>query len=86
MNYIKYVENVLESIPKGLAKASYDTGFGLTITSEHLGDECHAFDVRTYEIVRVKPPSDDDPNWDKSWAMCKRMVNEYIAKSINLRG
>lgn len=80
--YIEHVKSILEEIPKDqVVKASYDTGFGLSLTDEHLGDSPMTLFVVQHRVAKIQAPRIEDSNqWDEAWAEAKRLVNEFIAE------
>lgn len=79
--YILYVQGVLESIHQDeQVKASYDTGYGITLTDEHLGDSPMTLFVVQHKVRKVEPPRiKGSDEWDLAWSIGKKLINDFIA-------
>lgn len=80
--YIEHVKATLECIPEGqVVKASYDTGFGLSLVDEDLGESPMTLFVVQHRVCKILPPSiKDSDSWDRAWQGAKKIVNEFIAE------
>lgn len=80
--YIENVKSVLEAIPVDqVVKASYDTGFGLSLVDEDLGSSPMTLFVVQHRVAKILPPYiNDSHEWDLAWSEAKRLVNEFIAE------
>lgn len=77
--YILYVQGTLQSIPKTeTVRASYDTGFGLSLTNEDLGTSPMTLFVKQCEVGKVLPPRLKGDEWDEAWEHGKMLVREFI--------
>lgn len=81
-DYLAYVQQVLETImPDEVVKASYDTGHGLSLVSEDLGDSPMTLFVVQNRVAKVMPPMiKDSDEWDEAWAEGKKLVREFIER------
>ncbi len=79
-DYVAYVKSVLETImPEDKVVASYDTGHGLSLVSEDLGDSPMTLFVVQNRVAKVMPPMIKDMDeWDEAWAEGKKLVREFI--------
>lgn len=68
-DYLNYILSELATIDRKDAVASYDTGYGLHVVSEHLGENCHCMDVRGASILRLRTPKIDGQFdlWEQAW-------------------
>lgn len=82
-DYLNYVHAVLDSIPEDVVvRASYDTGFGITLTDEHLGDSPMTLFVVQHRVVKVLPPKiKDSDEWDDAWKKAKELIHSKIEKA-----
>lgn len=79
--YIEYVKATLSTLDRSKCVAAYNTGFGLTIVGEYLGDTTSGLDVRVNEIARIAPPKIDDIDlWVEAWGEAKAMVLEFTGE------
>lgn len=76
--YLTYVQDELKSVDKGLAKASYDTGYGLHIVDAYLGEQCSAVDAKLHSVLQIRAPNIDGEDWYKAWDTAIKMVHELI--------
>lgn len=80
--YLKYIRTSLKSL-KVPVKASYDTGHGLHLTTEHLGDEPMTVEVLNYSVIKIRPPDIRDFDmWYDAWKSGKRLVNKFIKRGV----
>jgi hypothetical protein len=79
-DYLNYVHAVLKSIPDDIpAVASYDTGFGIHIVDESLGDCPVTLFVIQHSIAKVRPPIIQDfDQWYEAWLAGKDLVNKFV--------
>lgn len=80
-----YIENVKATLgaiaPDQVVKASYDTGYGLSLVDEDLGQAPMTLFVVQHRVAKISPPSiKDSAEWDLAWGEAKRLVNEFIAE------
>lgn len=82
LDYLNYVDACLKSIPEDVEiKASYDTGYGIHITSEDLGYSPMTFIVVNYSVCKIKPPTISDfDQWEEAWKSGKDMIHKFISK------
>lgn len=80
--YLLYVEGVLESIGKDeVVVGSYDTGFGITLVNEDLGNSPMTLFVVQAKVRKVEPPRIKDmAQWDLAWGHGKDLINKFIAE------
>lgn len=80
--YLEYVKSVLDGLPKGEAVVSYDTGYGLHIVNEHLGDQPMTLFVVQSSLAKVRTPNIDGEAWFDAWREGCDLVRETLeAKS-----
>lgn len=76
--YLEYVRAMLKTLNQADAKASYNTGYGLHITNEFLGNEVHILDVMATSLVKIRPPNIEDfDTWESAWNQGKALVNGF---------
>ena len=76
--YIEYVQSQLETIDRNDAVSSYDTGYGLHVVNEYLGDSCHAMDVRAHSIIRIRTPKIEEFDaWEDAWKAGCAIVRQF---------
>ena len=80
--YLEYVKSVLERIRKSEAipVTSYDTGFGLHIVDDNLGDAPMTLFVVQHSLAKVLPPNhmENMDEWDEAWQAGKALVRRFI--------
>ena len=77
--YLSYVAETLANIPpEEIVTASYNTGFGITLVNENLGDAPMTLFVAQHAVAKVRPPADDNPEWDAAWDKAKDMINTFV--------
>jgi hypothetical protein len=76
--YLDYVKGQLNTLDQSKAKASYDTGFGIHITSEYLGTEVHCMDVMATSLIKIRPPNIDNfDQWELAWNSARALINGF---------
>lgn len=75
--YLEYIRSALATISVKDAVASYDTGYGLHVVCEHLGDECHAMDVIGASILKIRTPNISGEAWYVAWTAGCELVHEF---------
>ena len=82
--YIRYVKAVLAGLDRSSCKAAYDTGFGLSITSEAMGDVCDTLSVVQHRVARILPPNDaiEGDEWFAAWDAGKAIVRAFVGTAF----
>jgi hypothetical protein len=83
VDYLNYVKEVLETVRRteAVPKASYDTGFGLHIVGEYLGDHPMTLFVMQHSLAKVQPPDIKNfDEWDEAWQEGKSLVRKFIKR------
>ena len=80
-DYLNYVHACLDSIPEdAVVKASYDTGYGIHIVDQDLGNGPMTVFVVQHSVCKVKPPESGIADWDEAWRQGKDLIHKFIDK------
>lgn len=82
--YLTYIKDQLTKINPGEAKASYDTGYGITLVDENMGAECHAFDIMAHRLISIRPPNISGDEWHTAWKSARTLINKYIKNNVQV--
>jgi hypothetical protein len=80
--YVNYVISVLAAVKaEGVSvKASYDTGYGLRLVTENIGNETHILNLLAITVEKIRPPfiEGDFDQWNEAWIEGKSIVRKFI--------